>query len=160
MIRGFQHAVCLERDITTNKVDDTCWYTDAPLIYAGRWDWFAFRAPELDNNSRHGTAVDIWSLGACLSMMLTGLPPFRGRHSTLRQNKQLGRLADYDIVMPSPTAQNLVRQMLSVDPAQRPSIKQVLDHEWMQQSDPNENNGFEVDLSLAQVFLQDWEQQT
>jgi len=151
LLRGFQHAVLLREDPKTST-----WSTDTPVAHARRWDWYAFRAPELDKQQRHGAAVDVWSLGACLSMLLTGLPPFRGTGRDLKRQKQAGQTAPYDIVVPSPAAQDLVRRMIKADPEQRLTLKQAMDHEWMKVDDDEESDMDVVDLTLAQCFLQDW----
>ena len=159
LLRGFQHAILLEQDERTGD-----WSTTEPVAHSRRWDWYAFRAPELDReNERHGPAADVWSLGACLCMLLTGLPPFRGSGRELKHRKKRAEIAPYDIVLPSEAAQDLVHRMLQPSPQDRLTLKQVLDHEWMRGLDDDEylgeNNEDEaelVDLSLAQIFLQDW----
>jgi len=153
-LRGFQHAVVLKQRRTDNGV----YYTEVPLAESRRpYDWYAFRAPELEDDGPHGTAVDIWSAGICLYMLLTGLPPFRGSGRELRRQKMHAELADYDIVLPSKAAQDLVEKMVTEDPAERLTIDQVLEHEWLKgQSDATVARFAAYDLSLSQVFLQDW----
>ena len=152
LLRGFQQAVLLQQNNARYRSSN--WYSDAPVAHAGRWDWFAFRAPELDELQRHGTPVDVWSLGACLSMMLTGLPPFRGTGRELKRQKQRGETAPYDIVVPSKSAQDLVRRMICAEPMERLTVEQVLEHDWLLGGDDGDE--MVVDLTLAQVFLQDW----
>jgi hypothetical protein len=82
-----------------------------------QYDWYAFRAPELesvtvllnhddkeeentedDDHSKHTnttttTAIDIWALGIVLYMCFSGgLAPFRGSGSTLIRNKARARI--------------------------------------------------------------------
>jgi serine/threonine protein kinase len=80
-----------------------------------RYDWYAFRAPELesvtvllnhddddeeeDTEEDHTTttttttAIDIWALGIVLYMCFSGgLAPFRGSGSTLIRNKARARI--------------------------------------------------------------------
>ena len=156
-LRGFQQAVLLQQE-NKSRYTSSAWSTDVPVAHSGRWDWYAFRAPELDDMKRHGTAVDVWSLGACLSMLLTGLPPFRGTGRELKRQKQRGTTAPYDIVVPSPPAQDLVRRMVCAEPSERLTLDQVLTHEWMVVGDEYDEQN--VDLTLAQVFLQDWGQKS
>jgi serine/threonine protein kinase len=123
------------------------------------YDWFAFRAPELHvDGAPHGTAVDIWSLGAALYVLLTGLPPFRGTGTSLSEAKLAARIAPYDITTePSAAAQDLVQRMLVVDPRQRLDIGAVLAHEWLaDESESAVAASMSSDLTLAQACLQDW----
>lgn len=167
---------------TTTTTDDQrdVYYTDLPLVQDDtsgrrRYDWYAFRAPELEIKSEasieaeqrlqqtpghaqeHGTAVDIWSLGAALYVLLTGLPPFRGSGNALREAKRNADIAPYDITVPTAAAQDLVARMLRVDPTERLNIAQVLQHEWFQTADDDDlAAAVSTDLSLAQTFLMDW----
>lgn len=152
-LRGFQHAVVLNQQSSSTAE----YYTEAPLAENRPYDWFAFRAPELEDDGRHGTAVDIWSAGICLYMLLTGLPPFRGSGRELRRQKMNAELADYDIVLPSQAAQDLVNRMVTVDPEDRLTIDEVLEHEWLRDQSASANHHYSGhDLSLSQAFLQDW----
>jgi serine/threonine protein kinase len=117
------------------------------------YSWYAFKAPEIDNDFFHDKTVDIWSLGAFIYMMLTALPPFRGDGADLIANKHNGNVV-FDTVLPSSAAQRLVRSLLQVNPADRPTIEQVLDAEWMIEADDVLGN---YDLTLAKTFLSDWE---
>jgi serine/threonine protein kinase len=159
------------------------YYTNIPLSEnRQKYDWFAFRAPELDlesdaaadgaGSNEHDAGVDVWSLGACLHVMLTGLPPFRGSGRELRRQKKRGKIADFDMVVPSLAAQDLLQRMLTPRSKKRISLQQVLQHEWLQtnnQDDSSAGNDSHFsstslyhaffsnrDLSLSQVFLQDW----
>lgn len=129
---------------------------DQPLTghFGYLYDWYAFKAPEIDNDFFHDKTVDIWSLGAFIYMMLTALPPFRGDGADLIANKHHGNVV-FGPAVPSGPAQRLVRSLLQVNPSDRPTIEQVLDAEWMIESDYILAN---YDLSLAQTFMSDWEQ--
>jgi Protein kinase domain len=114
--------------------------------------WYAFTAPEIDNDFFHDKAVDLWSLGAFIYTMLTGLLPFRGSGDVLVGNKHHGRV-EFDAVVPSEPAQRLVYSLLQVNPADRPTIEQVLGDEWMTAASDSLANH---DLVLAKVFMSDW----
>jgi len=112
------------------------------------WWRYAYKAPEIERNFVHDKSVDLWSLGVSICYLLTSVSPFRGDGATLASNKHSGNLV-FDMVVPSQSAQNLVQKLLQVDPADRPTIQQVLDSEWMVEAD---NVLERYDLSLTQTL--------
>jgi serine/threonine protein kinase len=83
---------------------------------------------------------------------LTGLPPFRGTAMDLIEAKQAGKI-EFEVCIPSEPAQDLVRGLLKVDPTERFTIEDVLNHEWMIEADDYLER-FELDVAYA--FLKDW----
>merc|ERR550539_895084 len=83
-----------------------------------------------------GRAVDMWAVGVCLFMMLTGQSPWehpspldaRFRHFT---NGHLIRILTGWNMNLSPDAIDLLQQMLFRDPRDRLSLQQVRNHPWM-----------------------------
>jgi serine/threonine protein kinase len=85
----------------------------------------------------YGTAVDIWSLGAVIWFALSGSPPFEGMMDPT------GRLM-YENIMYTPLnasvldphgvsaqGKELLVQMMSTDPNNRPSAAECLAHPWI-----------------------------
>jgi len=76
-------------------------------------------APEVLKNEPYGKAVDMWSLGVILYILLCGFPPFY-HESTAALYKQIKK-GEYDFPDPywtdiSDSAKNLVQCLLTVDP--------------------------------------------
>jgi len=91
-------------------------------------------APEVLKNLKYGPAVDMWSLGVILYILLCGFPPFY-HESTAELYKQIKK-GQYDFPDPywtniSKEAKDLVRRLLTVDPKTRFTPDQCLEHEWI-----------------------------
>jgi len=102
---------------------------------------------------RYGTAVDMWSLGVLLYIMLSGFPPFFGED----ESQLLSRVAAGEYSFPStvggtgshsaveqatnpfptswarvsPLAKDLIKSLLLVQPSQRLTVSQALAHRWI-----------------------------
>ncbi|XP_023616739.1 ribosomal protein S6 kinase alpha-1 isoform X3 [Myotis lucifugus] len=100
-----------------------------------------FVAPEVLKRQGYDEGCDIWSLGILLYTMLAGYTPFANGPSDTPE-EILTRIGsgkftlsggNWDTV--SETAKDLVSKMLHVDPHQRLTAKQVLQHPWITQKD-------------------------
>lgn len=80
---------------------------------------------------------DIWSAGMCLLYALLGFPPIERacdddvRYRYLVQGR-LPELLDHWQVGLSAELVELIQAMLRPEPSERPSVRQVLQHSWMQ----------------------------
>ncbi|CAG5120317.1 unnamed protein product [Candidula unifasciata] len=100
-----------------------------------------FVAPEVLKRQGYDASCDIWSLGVLLYTMLAGYTPFaNGPNDT--PNDILARIGEgkFSLVggnweSVSPQAKDLVKRMLHIDPHNRLTATQVLNHPWIAQRD-------------------------
>ncbi|XP_042293692.1 serine/threonine-protein kinase MARK2-like [Sceloporus undulatus] len=97
----------------------------------------AYSAPEiLLGDEYEAPAVDIWSLGVILYMLVCGQPPFQEANDS----ETLTMILDCRYVIPShisPQCADLIAQMLQRDPRQRASLEGIEGHPWLQGVDPS-----------------------
>ena len=105
-----------------------------------------FVAPEVLHRD-YGPQADVWSLGVCLYIMLTGLTPFWGDTEEDIFRMVLHAEIDFDS-SPWPRisrpAKDIVRRMLQRDPTRRPTAAQLLHHAWLCQAAPDTPLGEDV----------------
>nr|XP_025035285.1 ribosomal protein S6 kinase alpha-1 [Pelodiscus sinensis] len=100
-----------------------------------------FVAPEVLKRQGYDEGCDIWSLGILLYTMLAGYTPFANGPSDTPEDilirigggKFTLKGGNWDTV--SEAAKDLVSKMLHVDPHQRLTAKQVLQHPWITHKD-------------------------
>ncbi|KAF3618327.1 Calcium-dependent protein kinase 17 [Capsicum annuum] len=106
-------------------------------------------APEVLKR-RYGPEVDIWSIGVMLYILLCGVPPFWAENENGIFSAILRGHVDFSSD-PWPSisngAKDLVRKMLTVDPRQRLTAMQVLNHSWIKE------DGEAPDTPLDNVVL-------
>ncbi|VDP58897.1 unnamed protein product [Schistosoma curassoni] len=92
-------------------------------------------APEMIRHEPYGKAVDAWSCGVLLFLLLSGSLPFYGTRDVLFTQIVSGRYHRQPQVwnMISPEARDLVSRLLEVDPTQRLTIEEALRHPWISQ---------------------------
>merc|ERR1719343_1910097 len=110
-------------------------YYVAPQVLAGKYDQLS----------------DLWSCGVIMYVMLCGYPPFFGESDAEVLSKvRLGNFsfnqADWKNV--SEDAKNLIRMLLKMNPRDRYTAEQSLNHEWIKNKAPKAK-----DVSLQDNFV-------
>lgn len=99
----------------------------------------AYVAPEvLNNNRNYSTKVDIWLAGVLLYVCLCGFPPFSDELAppSMREQILMGKYAFYSPYWDeiNDSALDLISKLLVVDPLERSSVQQAMDHFWFSES--------------------------
>ena len=89
-------------------------------------------APEMLLKRGHDTRVDIWSIGVLMFELLAGYSPFIAKGTDLYQNIRRLKI-HWPNDMP-PLAKNLIGRILKLNPLDRPSLEEILDHQWFKQT--------------------------
>jgi calcium-dependent protein kinase len=97
-------------------------------------------APEILISKGYNEKCDVWSCGVILYILLCGYPPFGG--STDQDIIKKVKIGDFqfdpeDWSKISEEAKNLIRKMLTRDPAKRVSAKEALADPWVQSNAPH-----------------------
>ncbi|XP_076610808.1 SNF-related serine/threonine-protein kinase-like [Chaetodon auriga] len=97
----------------------------------------AYSAPEiLLGDEYDAPAVDIWSLGVILFMLVCGQPPFQEANDS----ETLTMIMDCKYTVPphiSHACRDLIDRMLQRDPKKRATLDEIEGHEWLQGVDPS-----------------------
>ncbi|CAK6981843.1 calcium/calmodulin-dependent protein kinase type IV [Scomber scombrus] len=92
-------------------------------------------APEILRGNAYGPEVDMWSVGVILYILLCGFEPFfDARGDQYMYSRILN--CDYEFVSPwwddvSLNAKDLVSKLIVLDPHQRLSVQEALQHPWV-----------------------------
>ncbi|XP_061081469.1 peripheral plasma membrane protein CASK-like isoform X3 [Conger conger] len=111
---------------------------ESGLVAGGRVGTPHFMAPEVVKREPYGKPVDVWGCGVILFILLSGCLPFYGTKERLFEAIIKGR---YKVMNPrqwshiSESAKDLVRRMLMLDPAERITVYEALNHPWLKERD-------------------------
>mmetsp|Transcript_1333 Transcript_1333/g.1799 ORF Transcript_1333/g.1799 Transcript_1333/m.1799 type:complete len:505 (-) Transcript_1333:40-1554(-) len=101
-----------------------------------------YMSPEIFQNSDHfdGFAIDLWAAGVILYIMLTGFPPYDHatradqRFEIIVEGQLVEQLRTWEIEV-SDEAGGLMQAMLRLNPRDRLSLEQVMNHPWVTNPD-------------------------
>ena len=101
-----------------------------------------YMSPEIFQNTDNfdGFAIDLWAAGVILYIMLTNFPPYDQasptdqRFEIIMNGELVSQLEEWDIRL-SPEAGDLLQNMLRVDPRERLTLAEIMEHPWVTNSD-------------------------
>ena len=94
-----------------------------------------YLSPEMVKKEGHNEMVDIWALGVLMFELLAGYAPFTGScpkelYTNIKKLK-----INWPVDFP-PLAKNLITKILKLNPNERLSLEEILDHSWFTQNPP------------------------
>ncbi|KAJ8253042.1 hypothetical protein GJAV_G00208490 [Gymnothorax javanicus] len=110
---------------------------ESGLVAGGRVGTPHFMAPEVVKREPYGKPVDVWGCGVILFILLSGCLPFYGTKERLFEAIIKGRykMNPRQWSHISESAKDLVRRMLMLDPAERITVYEALNHPWLKERD-------------------------
>ncbi|XP_075710044.1 peripheral plasma membrane protein CASK isoform X11 [Rhinoderma darwinii] len=114
---------------------------ESGLVAGGRVGTPHFMAPEVVKREPYGKPVDVWGCGVILFILLSGCLPFYGTKERLFEGIIKGKYKVSNTMNPrqwshiSESAKDLVRRMLMLDPAERITVYEALNHPWLKERD-------------------------
>mmetsp|Transcript_39717 Transcript_39717/g.97625 ORF Transcript_39717/g.97625 Transcript_39717/m.97625 type:complete len:754 (-) Transcript_39717:484-2745(-) len=116
----------------------------------------SYTAPEILAGTGYDTKADMWSLGVILYILLSGIPPFGKRRGEtdrdVKRNILKGAYRFYESHWKdvSALAVDLVKKLIVVNPKDRLSWEQAIEHPWIQGNAPDAPLGGEYIVELGQ----------
>jgi len=83
------------------------------------------------DKSQYDKRVDIWSIGVLAFELMTGKPPFESDSFDETTTKIKKLTIEFPPYL-SPEAIDFVLFILKINPSERPSLNQIVEHPWIQ----------------------------
>ncbi|KAJ3551897.1 hypothetical protein NP233_g12996 [Leucocoprinus birnbaumii] len=100
-----------------------------------------YMAPEIFKRTGHGKPVDVWAMGVITYFLLAGYTPFD--RNTQQEEMEAIIAGDYKFepteywANVSETAKDFVNYCLTIDPSNRPTAAEALEHKWLASEKPH-----------------------
>ena len=94
-----------------------------------------YLSPEMAKKEGHNEMVDIWAMGVLMFEFLAGYSPFFGSCPKELYNNIKKLKIQWPVDFP-PLAKNFITKILKINPSERLSINEILDHAWFTQNPP------------------------
>eukprot|EP01064_Diplonema_japonicum_P029546 TRINITY_DN4810_c2_g1_i1.p1 TRINITY_DN4810_c2_g1~~TRINITY_DN4810_c2_g1_i1.p1 ORF type:complete len:695 (+),score=135.22 TRINITY_DN4810_c2_g1_i1:48-2132(+) len=136
---------------------------DVHTSFVGTPNWMS---PEMIRQEGHSQSADIWSLGCTVMEMLTGSPPW-SRISDKAKTIQILHYVTSDSNFEEEIQKvmegccderglSFVMQCIQKDPADRPKVEELIEHEWMAiLEDPPEETEMETEGAQWKIAAQE-----
>ena len=98
-----------------------------------------YHSPEMLLKKGYDTRVDIWAIGILIFELMVGRPPFKSD----AQHSMEDNIVHLRINWPSTMnllARSLITKILKLEPDQRPTLKEILDHQFIKTYVENANS--------------------
>ena len=113
----------------------------------------AYIAPEIFGNKGYeGYQCDIWSAGVTLYYMLSGIQPFRA--NSIKDMEKIVLKGKFDEIEDvSKEANDLIKEMLQIDPKKRITIDNILKHPWLNNVDLENRKKLKLFTESEKILL-------
>ena len=89
-----------------------------------------YHSPEMLLKKGYDTRVDIWAIGILIFELMVGRPPFRADPQHSMEDNIIHLRINWPKSM-NLNAKNLITKILKVDPNQRPTLEEILQHQFI-----------------------------
>ena len=89
-----------------------------------------YHSPEMLLKKGYDTRVDIWAIGILIFELMVGRPPFKSDSEHSMEDNIVNLRINWPSTM-NLLAKNLVSKLLKLEPDQRPTLKEILEHQFI-----------------------------
>ncbi len=89
-----------------------------------------YHSPEMLLKKGYDTRVDIWAIGILIFELMVGRPPFKADAQHSMEDNIVNLRINWPNTM-NLLAKNLISKILKKEPEQRPSLKEILEHQFI-----------------------------